>query len=248
MVEGYTITEIGSSAFADSKLREVTIPASVKVIGQWAFSSCENLTKVRILGAEKLGGFAFYFCTNLASVELGEKLTEIGSNAFVNCRPLKKIVFPKILKKIGDGAFTAAGLEGKLTLPENLVSVGEGAFSSLSITELTLPDTLETMGSSAFAGLSIRKLAIPGKIAHIENSVFSGCDQLEYVYIPKSVKSIESNAFGKGIVYDAFGTPLKAVYYGGDETAWKAVAVEAGNEKLAEAEMHYGAKASDLPQ
>ena len=47
---GYPVTEICDNAFAGAKFREVTIPASVKKIGNGAFSSNTNLTKVTVLG------------------------------------------------------------------------------------------------------------------------------------------------------------------------------------------------------
>ena len=48
-LDGYTVTEIQGEVFEFcSSLTEVTVPDSVVNIGAWAFSSCENLTKVNI--------------------------------------------------------------------------------------------------------------------------------------------------------------------------------------------------------
>lgn len=55
------IKTISSCAFMRTGITEVIIPASVKVIGQWAFASCHNLKKVTFMGVPdeiQMGAFA----------------------------------------------------------------------------------------------------------------------------------------------------------------------------------------------
>lgn len=245
-VDGYTITEIGSSAFYASKLREVTIPASVKTIGEWAFASCDNLTKVRILGATTISGFAFYSCKYLESVELNEGITSIGQSAFMVCHALKSIKLPEGLKTIGTDAFSSTDLQGKLLIPDAVKTIGDSAFAFTEIEEVALPAQLEKIGTLAFFGSELRSVVIPARITGIESGTFQSCDQLQAVYIPESVKYIDSDAFGMGATGGTFAVPMKTVYYGGTEEAWKKISIEKGNEKLTSAKLVFSAKPGDM--
>ena len=247
-VNGYTITEIASSAFSSCKFREVTIPASIKTIGEWSFANSDNLTKVVVLGATKISAMAFYMCKNLESVSLNDAITSIGSNAFVACMALQSIKLPASLKTIGSDAFDSTGLKGKLIIPDNVTTIGDSAFSYTGIDELSLPEKVEKIGGSAFAGTSIRKVVLPSRITGIEGGTFGGCDNLEFIYIPAGVKYIDNDAFSTGVVGDVFGTPLKTVYYGGTEEAWNKIEIEKGNDKLLSAQKVYNAKPGDMPQ
>ena len=60
------IKTISSCAFMRTGITEVIIPASVKVIGQWAFASCHNLKKVTFMGVpDEIQMGAFADCPNL---------------------------------------------------------------------------------------------------------------------------------------------------------------------------------------
>jgi hypothetical protein len=58
------VTEIGDGAFASTKIRSLTLPSTIKKIGQWAFVGCASLTTVTIpssvrsitFGDEAFGG------------------------------------------------------------------------------------------------------------------------------------------------------------------------------------------------
>ena len=245
-IDGYTVTEISGSVFSGAKFREVTIPASIKKIGAWAFSSCPNLTKVTIQGAETLGEAAFYFCSNLESVSLNNEITAIGKIAFAACRKLSSVNLPAKLKTIGESAFLSTKLSGKLVIPSSVTTIGEYAFSGTSISELSLPASVKTIGKAAFSGTGISYLVLPEGITEIESGAFGGCDNLRNVYIPASVKYIDGDAFGVGVAGDMFGVPLENVYYGGSEAAWNQIDIATGNDKLASAVKHFGAKPTDL--
>lgn len=69
----YTLTAIGASAFAgDDFFTSIVIPASVKSIGDYAFSDCINIESITFAG---------------------NQITNIGSNAFAGCEKLTAINF-----------------------------------------------------------------------------------------------------------------------------------------------------------
>lgn len=101
------ITYIYPGAFQGSKIIEkVTLPNSVEVIGDFAFSNCENLKTIMLSNnLTKIGDFAFENCEKLESVLLPNTLTNIGVGAFKSCRSLTEIIIPMSVKVIKDNAF-----------------------------------------------------------------------------------------------------------------------------------------------
>ena len=74
---------IGDRAFFDAKLRTVTLPNSLRAIGQSAFAGCKNLTGIALPeGLEVIKETAFRDCESLAELTLPSTLLEVGARAF----------------------------------------------------------------------------------------------------------------------------------------------------------------------
>ena len=74
-----------------SNTNGVYIDDGIDEIGQYAFSSCSNLTSVDFQAATSIGGNAFYNCSNLTSLILRKSdsiCTLANTNAF-NITPIK---------------------------------------------------------------------------------------------------------------------------------------------------------------
>lgn len=81
------LEKIGQGAFSNcSKIKNVTIPAQLKVLGEWAFSDCINLTNV--------------------SFEQKSQLKRIEQGAFSHCSVLERISIPFSVEYIGRSAFS----------------------------------------------------------------------------------------------------------------------------------------------
>src|SRR6185503_2972290 len=91
---GNPVTYIVSSAFSGCTTN-VTIGNSVTSIGQEALYSCISLTSVT----------AFYSCTALRSVMIGNSVTNIGYGAFLFCTNLTRVTIPASVANIGSSAF-----------------------------------------------------------------------------------------------------------------------------------------------
>lgn len=104
----------------------------------------------------------------------GYTVTEIGSNAFVGCFYIKKITIPDTVASIGDSAFMSCTSLTEVTVGNGVTVLPDDCFfSCTALKTVNLPETLEAIG----------------------DDVFFGCDNLD-LYLPQSVKSIGSNAFG----------------------------------------------------
>ncbi|MDE6614363.1 MAG: leucine-rich repeat domain-containing protein [Clostridia bacterium] len=86
--KGLPVTEIGKIS-GYSNLQSVEIPSSVKIIDDYAFSSCTNLRNVQISsGVTTFGSFVFSGCTSLTSIVIPKSVTSIANHAFNNCSSL----------------------------------------------------------------------------------------------------------------------------------------------------------------
>ncbi|MEX1816136.1 leucine-rich repeat protein [Metamycoplasma hominis] len=80
-------------AYLDKKTTKVTIPSSVKEIGEWAFSDCKYLKEVILNeGLEKIDSGAFQD-TNIESIFIPGSVKEIGESAFSGCWYLKEVIY-----------------------------------------------------------------------------------------------------------------------------------------------------------
>lgn len=74
---------IGDRAFYDAKLRTVTLPNSLRAIGQSAFAGCKHLTDIALPeGLEVIKDTVFRDCESLSALTLPSTLLEVGARAF----------------------------------------------------------------------------------------------------------------------------------------------------------------------
>lgn len=76
-------TNFGQSAFEDSSVKKVTLPTNLQKISKAMFKNCKNLTSVSF--PNKLlyiDDEAFYGCTSLSKMTIGEGIRKIGKNSF----------------------------------------------------------------------------------------------------------------------------------------------------------------------
>ena len=115
-IDGKTVSGIADKAFQYKDVKSVTIPASVKSIGNQAFQYCAKLTTVTFAG---------------------EGLTAIGKDAFAKCGALTTVALPATLASVGDGAFS--GIKS-LTLSYTGLTAefGKDVFKDTTLKEVTL--------------------------------------------------------------------------------------------------------------
>ena len=105
-----TVRTIGDGAFSMSGLIAITIPEGVKKIGVNAFSHCERLQWVSIPDSVTSIGGGIFCGSGVDVVRLGDGITEIPTKAFAETC-LKALVIGKNLKKVDENAFFCNGLQ-----------------------------------------------------------------------------------------------------------------------------------------
>lgn len=168
-------------------LKIVIFPEVLKVIGQEAFSDCNNLEEVDFSKATQLQyieNHAFSECSGLRTFDLSTcvSLVEIGINAFFVCNNLQTI---------------------NLSGCRKLTNIKIGAFStctSLQTVDLSNCSALITLKSNAFDNCSnLTSVRLEGCTAlySIEEYAFSYCNKLSDFDFSQltALKEIGSNAF-----------------------------------------------------
>lgn len=166
--------------------------------------------------------YAFYNCTGLKSVSIGEGLWGIYDFVFEGCKNLETIVLPSSLKTIGEGAFLECESLRDVNLPEMVNDIGERAFGNCySITSITIPNRVDLLRNHTFircsslstinfgSGLqrieqyvfddctSLKKVTIPDSVTYINLGAFNGCTSLEKVYFGNGIEKIDYDVFSQ---------------------------------------------------
>ena len=226
------ITEIGRASFnGASKITGVEIPNSAILISDYAFQNCEGLTTITIPGSvKKIGdwwgnanGQIFNGCSNLKEVILEEGIEEISGRAFDACSKVKEWKMPKSLKRIGPRAFQSTGVE-EFNIPENVESIATTFISSSNLSRINVDSNnkyFTSVDGILFDKDSTRLIKypenrdgssyeVPNTVNTIDANAFGSCKNLQAIVIADSVEEIGDSAF--------YGSKLKTINLGGGIT------------------------------
>lgn len=193
-LQGQTIIDLGDNCFQlAGKIKEVTLPSTLKTIGLQVFMN-HNLTHIDLPeGLISIGQNAFWK-NNIEALVLPNSLTSIGHGAFKE-NQIKTIIIPTGLTEISSEVFYSNKIEA-LTIPKNITKIGDQAFADNSITHIILPNTVLSIGHGSFAVNKIESLIFEEgcKLTTIGNSCFSQ-NELKNVILPPTIKTIDRYAF-----------------------------------------------------
>ncbi|HQN92530.1 MAG TPA: leucine-rich repeat protein [Prolixibacteraceae bacterium] len=194
VLDGQTITGLGDNCFQlAGKIKEVTLPATLKTIGMQVFMS-HNLTHIDLPeGLISIGQNAFWK-NNIEALILPNSITSINHGAFKE-NQIKTLIIPAGLTEISSEVFYSNKIEA-LTIPKNITKIGDQAFVMNSITNLTIPNTITSIGSASFSSNKIGSLIFEEgcKLTTIEDNCFSQ-NELKNVILPPTIKTIDRYAF-----------------------------------------------------
>jgi hypothetical protein len=210
------LRSIAESAFNSTRIKEVTLPASLTTIGTSSYiyvSSIETFTtyssmtlpdgfladnslrSVSILAnIESISNFAFARNANLSHLILPNSVVSIGANAFTNTA-LKSITFPASLQSIGANVFLGSPVE---TFTTNS-SMEIGSFDFLkgsTLRNIQILGNVETIGSNAFdSATALSTITLPASLKTIGSEAFKNARSLTSITIPSGLLNIETNSF-----------------------------------------------------
>lgn len=258
------VTGIGDNAFSEQgaetpKLRYVSLPSSLRRIGDGAFFGCAGLERVTIpKNVENIGVGAFAFCTSLSgiTVEQGNSHYCSTSGVLFKGAPTDWIDFVKYELVLWPAKCNPGHLSILNGADLQLRAISAYAYSGCrDLTSINIPTGVETIGAHAFSGCSNAVLIdVPYSVKSIGEAAFENCTALQYVSIPKSVTHIPEDAFSnctslarvdiskrlEKVDVRAFSgcSGLQEVYYSGTRAQWDALPIGMGNDALKTAQIH----------
>ena len=142
-IDGYTVTEIGASAFANqTSIQTVKFPANLKQIGVKAFANCTGLLEVTLPDTiQGAGQLCYSGCTALKKAVLNKGRINIVYGMFENCTSLTEVVIPDTVENIAMYAFLNCRSLTHLNLPASLKSISVHAFEGAGVTTITYAGT-----------------------------------------------------------------------------------------------------------
>lgn len=189
------LDSIGKEAFQKNYITEVTIPESVRAIGQFAFYDNQSLKSVTLNNSmETINRSLFNSCNKLAVVRGGRNVKIVDQSAFAGCDSLRSIsdITPVT---INSSAFYNCRKLESLNF-SRIKSIGyESFYNCFGLKEADLT-TLTSINGRSFIGCTgLKKVTFGNDITTIKSEAFRTCDALEEVVLGSSINSLESNCF-----------------------------------------------------
>ena len=215
------ITRIGQCNFCDCiYLTSINIPDNVLSIGHAAFFGCTSLSDVKLgVNVRKIEGYSFKNCINLKTITISDCIESCGQYSFENCN-IEKIIFADGTKTINKNMIVCDTIKS-IVVPDSVTDIKgeildntdwykqqkEGLIYAGRIlyrykgempdnTSIVLKDGTVKIADSAFSGCdTLQKIFLPNSLKEIGNYAFNRCINLTNITIPSGVNRIGKNAF-----------------------------------------------------
>lgn len=205
----YSVSAIRFQAFENnSTIRHVFLPASIRSIGDIAFSH-----------------------SRITDIQLNEGLLTLGASALWDT-DLESLVIPSSVTSLGTCVACSIPTLIELQILGQLTVIPDNAFSYVSLTHVEIPATVTTIGDAAFYNSPLVDIDIPGNVTWIGSGAFTNA--LGPVTFQGAPPALSNNipAFSNGVQM-RFTCPYASSIVAGQwngysATAYCAVALHAG--------------------
>ena len=198
VIGNYTVTSLKKTFYKKRHIKSVTVPKTVKEIGEETFFECDSLREVVLdQGLEIIGSYAFYRCKELEKIDIPDTVKEIGEGAWKDCEKLTEIKLPDGLTCLEDSLFSWCKNLKTVSVPDSVSEIGDSVFWMCSqLAEFKFPKGVTKIGSMAFYDCrNLKEIIIPTSVKTIDNSAFSDCSGIKNITIPEGVTKIGDKAF-----------------------------------------------------
>ena len=205
-IDGHPVVGLGHGFLADSNVRTIDIPDTVRYVGSIGYSSGINSIQLPDSVEEIFGSILPE--TYLSSIELPAHLKFLCKDAFI-FTDIRELTLPDSLEYIGGNPLPEIRIEA-LHLSENhpyfelvngmLISKQDHrllVYVNTSEAETCLvPEGVEIIEDFAFCmAKNLKTVILPDSVSRIEQYAFEFCTALEHVRLPKNSIYIDENAF-----------------------------------------------------
>lgn len=211
----YTVTATEGYAFNNcTDLITVTLPSTLKELGQFTFNRCSNLEQVNVPDGITAIPYGCFFGTALKSMALPASVSAIEGYAFAYTSKLTDINITDAITDLGEAAFCGSGITS-VTIPADITVIPKFAFSICNNLEsVTLHDGITALEDNAFAADPLLKaISLPESVTSLGASAFATCQSLEEIVVPDGVTAIPDKCFYSctGLKRAVFGKGVKSI-------------------------------------
>jgi hypothetical protein len=159
----------------------ITIPHGIIAIRQAAFKDCKLITNITLPATlKRIGNNAFCGCDSLKSIQFSNDVEYIGEAAFKNCRCIESVTIPTSLTELPDGIFEGCHCLMNVKMPKDSIKrIGDNCFKRcFSMESIVIPQTVVSVGKAFVDCRSLRIVTIMNSNTIIDKKAFDGCDEL----------------------------------------------------------------------
>ncbi len=193
------LEEIDQYAFNELAIEELTLPNTLRKIGDQVFRECKNLTTVHWPSSLREIGKGAFAVTGIKRLVLPEGVESVGVNAFAASK-LESFELPRTLWLIDKGAFS--NTPWYQTQPDGPIYIGRTFYEYKNESDQKLPSeiviregTLYIAEMAFYQNQDITRVVLPEGLLGIQDRAFEGCSALTDIALPSTLKSIGLYAF-----------------------------------------------------
>jgi hypothetical protein len=185
--ERSALRSVGSFFMADTPIRQVVLPSSVREVGEHLFSSCLHLHSVALPPTTFIPRCALKSCLSLARVTIPQSCISIGDRFAFGATNLERIDFEPVavLSSVGN-EFASGTRIRSIALPPSLTSLGSMFLSDCRrLTAVDLPDSITSLGDSCLEDcVSLQSVKFPAGLVVAGDFLLTGCSSLQSMTLP----------------------------------------------------------------
>lgn len=189
---GCVIDELYYNAYSETKAFVMTDTPSIT--GDVTIASEVNINGKKYT-VDVISDYAFYECSAISSVTVGDSVVSIGNSAFYNCLAIESLTIGNSVISIGDSAFAGCYFMNSLKIGDNVASIGEDAFyGCFGLQSVKIPSSVIFFGENAFYNHRLNTVIVESNTpAKLSAQVFK-IGKTATLYVPKGCEHAYSEA------------------------------------------------------
>ena len=169
------------------------VEMNVTEVKPFTFYDNSHIKNVYVSHSGNIGNQAFYNCSSLNNVTLGNNVSSLGNEAFYRCINLQEIVIPESIDTISESCFEGCSALANIDLGQGVNVINKYAFQDCS---------------------ALSQISIPKGVIEIDNNVFKGCTALSDIIIEDRNEILSLGSNGTSALF--VDCPLDSLYIGGN--------------------------------
>ena len=157
---------IDDDVFSDCPYESISLPDSVKELGNRVFENSKALEKVRLsAGLTSLPPYLFSGCSALTKVTMPNQVESFPEGLFKNCESMTEIPFRAGLKSLSPSVFEGCSSLKSLVIPNTVTRIESRAAAGCTALEsIVFPAGLQFIAPDAFEGCtSVHNIRLDGE-------------------------------------------------------------------------------------